>query len=104
MSTDPSSSKVALNTVSAEDGGDSLQALYDRKYGNEVWLPLRLRPSALSTNRYDDVARLLSGAGGRLLEVGCGSGRLTLALAPQFESAVGIDLSRVRIRLARDVL
>lgn len=34
---------------------------------------------------------------GRLLDVGCGPGALTLLLAPMFESAVGIDADRAMI-------
>lgn len=85
-------------------GAAGLRQMYDEKYRNEVWTPIELRPHALSTNRFDDVARLLGGLRGRALDVGCGSGRLTLALADQFDSMVGIDLSPIRVAQARAIL
>jgi SAM-dependent methyltransferase len=39
---------------------------------------------------------------GRLLDVGCGPGSLTLLLAPLFEAAVGIDADRFMIEAARE--
>ncbi len=80
------------------------QALYDQKYEDERWEPLRLRPDAVTTNRLDDVVRLLRGKGGRLLEVGCGSGRLLVALAEQFVRLDGFDLSRRRVELGTRVI
>lgn len=82
----------------------SQQALYDHQYRNEEWHPLRLRPDAWSTRRYDDVARLLAAEGGRLLEVGCGAGQLSLALAARFDRVVGLDLSPLRVERARQAL
>jgi len=84
----------------------SLQELYDSKYSQEQWRPLALRPHALSTNRYDDIARLLGPevAGGKCLDVGCGSGRLLLALADRFDEAIGFDLSPGRIDRADHAL
>lgn len=84
----------------------TLQQMYDFKYSQEQWRPLALCPHALSTNRYDDIARLLrhEAAGGKCLDVGCGSGRLLLALADHFDEATGIDLSRGRIARAEQAL
>ncbi|HUT91823.1 MAG TPA: methyltransferase domain-containing protein [Thermoguttaceae bacterium] len=84
----------------------SLEQMYDLKYSHEEWHPLTLRPHALSTNRYDDVARLLCGEAtdGKCLDVGCGSGQLLLALASQFDEATGIDLSSNRIARAQCAL
>jgi 2-polyprenyl-3-methyl-5-hydroxy-6-metoxy-1,4-benzoquinol methylase len=82
----------------------TLRELYNDKYRNEVWTPLVLRPDGWSTNRFDDVARLLKGLRGRALDVGCGSGRLTMAVAEQFDAIVGVDLSPVRIAQARAAL
>jgi 2-polyprenyl-3-methyl-5-hydroxy-6-metoxy-1,4-benzoquinol methylase len=83
-----------------------LRDFYNRKYRDEIWRPLTLRPDAWSTSRYDDVARLLRRESGRLLEVGCGSGQLVLALAAsdQFAHLTGLDLSDVRITAARHAL
>jgi len=84
----------------------TLQEMYDFKYSQEQWRPLTLCPRALSTNRYDDIARLLrrEAAGGKCLDVGCGSGRLLLALADHFDEATGIDLSPGRITRAKQAL
>jgi 2-polyprenyl-3-methyl-5-hydroxy-6-metoxy-1,4-benzoquinol methylase len=50
-------------------------------------------------------ARLLGGvtdfAGRRVLEVGCGDGRLTWLYAPRAESVLGIDPDEKQIALAR---
>ena len=83
-----------------------LSSLYDNKYRSESWRPLRLRPNAISTTRYDDVARLISSesSSGSLLEVGCGAGQLSMALADRFSRLVGIDLAPVRIKLAQSIL
>lgn len=81
-----------------------LQAMYDEKYRHEEWKPLTLRPDALSANRYDDTFRLLKGETGKLLEIGCGSGQLAMALGPHFDEVTGVDLSRVRIERATAVL
>jgi SAM-dependent methyltransferase len=63
-----------------------------------------LRPDAVSTTRYDDVARLLRGERGTLLDLGCGAGQLTIALADRFERLVGLDISNERIQTATSVL
>lgn len=84
----------------------ALQEMYNRRYRDEQWEPLRLRPDALSTTRYDDTARLLrtEPPGGALLEIGCGSARLMIALADRFDRLTGIDLSDVRIATAAQVM
>jgi len=80
---------------------DDSRDLYNRKYATEEWRTVELRPNALSTTRYDDVARLLVDERGDALELGCGSGGLSVALADHFARVVGLDLSDVRIELAR---
>ena len=74
------------------------------RYRGEEWRPLVLRPDALSTTRHDDVARLIRSERGRLLDLGCGSGQLMIALADQFDDLVGVDVSDSRIGLAREVV
>ena len=82
----------------------SLQELYDRKYAHETWQPMVFHPDAISTNRYDDVARLLRAETGTLLDVGCSGGQVILALANQFDRLAGFDLSAVRIATANQAL
>jgi ubiquinone/menaquinone biosynthesis C-methylase UbiE len=84
----------------SETMGDDLQSAYNKKYVAEQWEPLVLRPNAISTSRYDDVARLLEHEKGALLEIGCGGGQLVLALADRFDRLVGTDISDVRIATA----
>jgi ubiquinone/menaquinone biosynthesis C-methylase UbiE len=81
-----------------------LKDLYDRKYAEEDWSKITLNPDAISTTRYDDTARLLRGEKGKLLELGCGSGGLSMALANQFDEVVACDLSEVRIELGKRML
>lgn len=82
----------------------SMRQIANERYRDEAWSPLVLRPNALSTTRYDDVARLIRGQRGRLLDVGCGAGQLLLALADQFDQLLGVDVSEVRIDLANAIL
>ncbi len=78
-----------------------LQDMYNLKHIKEVWEPFILRPHAWSTHRFDDVARLIGGEHGTLLDVGCGAGHLCVALAmkmgDRFQNFTGIDLASVRI-------
>ncbi|MBS0188719.1 MAG: class I SAM-dependent methyltransferase [Planctomycetes bacterium] len=81
---------------------DRLQRAYNIKYPGEKLPPApTLRPDAVSTNRNDDVARLLRGEKGRVLEIGCNTGGLTAALAGQFEHLTGIDISSTAVDAAR---
>jgi len=111
---------IAVETGQAEDTGsagsissrgtmpdpisDDLSAVYNFKYRDEEFRPTVLRPYAFTTNRYDDVARLLRRERGEMLEIGSGSGGLTIALANRFERLVGIDLSDVRVDRANRVV
>lgn len=81
---------------------DRLQVAYDVKYpGSDLTPPPVLRPDAVSTSRQDDVARLLRNESGRLLEIGCNTGFLTVALPPRFEHLTGIDLSTTTVEVAK---
>lgn len=90
------------------DGVDSvshaMRERANRMYRDEVWVPLTLRPNALSPSRYDDLAAVIRDDGGRALDIGCGAGQLVFALADRFEALVGVDISDVRVRLADSVL
>jgi len=56
----------------------------------------------------EDVALILHSvpetetSGGRLLEIGCGPGRLLSRMAPRFRTLVGVDLAPTMLREARD--
>lgn len=82
----------------------SMRQIVNRMYQGEVWMPLTLRPDAVSPTRHDAIARLIRNERGRVLEVGCGAGQMTMALADQFERLIGVDISEVRIDLANRVL
>lgn len=57
-------------------------------------LPVRAIEEAL-------LARLPQGRLGRVLDIGCGTGRMMSLLGPRAESMLGIDLSRSMLALAR---
>jgi SAM-dependent methyltransferase len=79
--------------LSADTLRQTYNVLYEEDRG--VLEPLTLRPDAWTTNRYDDAARLLrtEKPGGRMLDIGCSTGRLCVALADRFDELVGIDLA-----------
>ena len=82
---------------------DFLRNLYNDKYKDEVWRPLVIRPDACSTDRYDDVARLIDNADlkGTLLEVGCGSdGSFDVIIAIAVLEHV-VDLFRIVDEMSR---
>lgn len=62
-------------------------------------------PALLAAATTELVERLgdwgLARAGRRVLDLGCGSGRLEAALAPRVGSIVGVDISPAMLRLAR---
>lgn len=66
---------------SREHYADAL--LYDHEY----------RRRRADVSFYRDLARTRLGAGGRILELGCGSGRVTLPLARDGHTVVGLDAS-----------
>jgi SAM-dependent methyltransferase len=67
--------------------------------GSAAFYPAGRRPYPARV-RGDLAARLGLDGSGRLLDVGCGPGSLTLLLAPLFERAVGIDADRDMIACA----
>lgn len=93
-----------MNEGQIVEQGRTQEALYNSKYAGEKWEPAVLRPDRVSTSRSDDVARLLRGKTGSLLEIGCGSGRLLVSLAEWFDPVCGFDISARRIQLGRDMI
>lgn len=83
-----------------------LQEMYNNKYLDEKWSPIKLKPNAISTTAYDDVYRLLLRhvKTASILEIGCGSGRLAVALAEAGYLVDGYDLSPVRVKLAKEIV
>jgi SAM-dependent methyltransferase len=69
-------------------------ALYDFEY----------RRRRLDVSAYRRIARARLGAGGDVLELACGSGRLTTALCRDGHRVVGFDLSAAMVARARDRL
>src|SRR6266699_4317826 len=56
---------------------------------------------ALKPDELDALQRLLGTGDGRCLDVGCGTGLSTAAVAELGWSAVGVDLSEVMLEVAR---
>ncbi len=83
-----------------------MQEKYDQLYGNEAvgadenaeaihLIPVRL------TDKPDDRKQALvqmARPGGRLLEIGCGTGDVLATLAPHYDEVVGTELSLVRAK------
>ncbi len=61
-------------------------------------MPLQRDPEETETRYLHDAVRL---AGRRVLEIGCGEGRLTWRYAQAAGRVVGVDLDRARLRTAQ---
>lgn len=86
-----------------------LQEKYDQIYGGEA-IDLDETPHAIHlipvrlTDKPDDRKQALvqmARPGGRLLEIGCGTGDVLATLAPQYDEVVGTELSAVRVKRAQ---
>jgi SAM-dependent methyltransferase len=79
------------------------EKIFDRIYGEEVFLPHQLNPNAVSTTRYDDSWNLIQRVDpqGSVLEIGCGIGQYTVSLARKFRHVVAVDYSEVAIERAK---
>ena len=82
------------------------EEIFDRIYYQEEFVPHKLNPSAISTNRYDDSWSLIQrvDTNSRVLEIGCGIGQYTVSLAQRFRSVVAIDYSEVAITRAKELI
>ena len=74
------------------------RAPYD---GLAEWYDSEFSPDPLASPTWDSVVRLLGGGGGSLLDVGCGTGALTAALAERGWQATGVDVSADMLERAR---
>lgn len=81
----------------------------DRKASAELWdsLSPRYRLDALPDEGQDSLLKLIASegllpAGGRALDVGCGGGRYTLALARKGHAVTGLDFAPQMIAAARE--
>lgn len=73
---------------------DRLAAYYDLQHG--------FTPGATSWPDVDWFRSVASGTGGPILELGCGSGRIAVALAGDGHAVTGLDRSPAMLRRARD--
>lgn len=73
-------------------------ARYD---GLADWYDREFQPSPLASPTWEAVERLLGTGSGRLLDVGCGTGTYTAALAELGWTVSGIDASEDMLRRAR---
>jgi SAM-dependent methyltransferase len=73
-------------------------ARYD---GLADWYDSEFQPSPLASPTWEAVERLLGTGSGRLLDVGCGTGTYTAALAELGWTVSGIDASEDMLRRAR---
>jgi ubiquinone/menaquinone biosynthesis C-methylase UbiE len=82
----------------------NLESFYDSLSSEMEWAPADLHPHGVSTNAYDDVARLLENVpkGGKALEIGCGMGKFSVSIAERFDELVGTDISSVGVEIAKE--
>ncbi len=57
--------------------------------------------SSLSAHYFADRSSLRASSAPSVVDVGCGSGQATVALAQQFGSAVGVDVSEAQLKEAK---
>lgn len=77
---------------------------YDQLYANEADSPAQSLASITVQGWPRDRREalvFLARRGGRLLEIGCGAGEVLATLAPDYDAAVGIELSPIRAAGAR---
>ena len=75
------------------------RARYD---GLAEWYDREFDPAPLAGRAHETVIRLLEHGPGRLLDVGCGTGAHTVALAARGWTVTGVDVSEHMLRLARE--
>jgi ubiquinone/menaquinone biosynthesis C-methylase UbiE len=73
-------------------------ARYD---GIADWYDTEFQPAPLESETWEVLTRLLGDGSGSLLDVGCGTGSYTAALAERGWEATGVDISEDMLRLAR---
>lgn len=83
---------------------EGIPRFYDDTLGTEVYDPVgaAVRAASPVEGDVDFYRRLAAEEGGPILDVGCGSGRVAVALAKDGFEVVGIDLSVSMLRLAEE--
>jgi SAM-dependent methyltransferase len=74
-------------------------AFYD---GFADWYDREFAPDPLTGEQHEAVVRLLGDGSGTLVDVGCGTGAHTAALAARGWDVTGVDVSEDMLRLARE--
>ncbi|HEX2095579.1 MAG TPA: methyltransferase domain-containing protein [Longimicrobiaceae bacterium] len=77
-------------------GREHLHAVFSTRWSDEECLRVNAEQQALIFSRLPDLA------GRSVLDLGCGIGRLTAALAARGARVVGVDVSREMLRRARE--
>jgi SAM-dependent methyltransferase len=84
------------------DPGDALDRGGREHYEDADLYDFEYRRRRRDVSFYRDLARGLLGDGGRVLELACGSGRVTTALLRDGHAVVGLDLSQPMLRRAAE--
>jgi SAM-dependent methyltransferase len=75
----------------------------DARYdGIADWYDTEFQPAPLASETWEVLVRLLGAGSGSLLDVGCGTGSYTAALAQHGWNVTGVDISEDMLRLARE--
>lgn len=82
------------------DPSDLIERGYRDHYGDSELYDFEYRRRRSDVRFYRELAREVLGGSGRLLELACGSGRITGALLRDGHTVVGVDLSPTMLRRA----
>jgi SAM-dependent methyltransferase len=98
--------RATTGTAEADSAGDEVDAGCREHYEDALLYDYEYRRRRADVNFYKQLVQRLVGPCGRILELACGSGRVTIPLARAGHQVVGLDLSgpmleRAEARLGR---
>jgi SAM-dependent methyltransferase len=98
---DRDSPYLRIRTASPQQRGKIYEEIYDRAADGAAQAEPVRTPMPRRRKRLSIYSRIIGAGHGAILELGCGSGDLTCALADLSERVVGIDMSGESLAIAR---